>query len=94
MAEFKGKDNKLFIDGKEVLIGFESFNGWYWFGTEKVREQNSDLGDGKGTPDTIWFGFVQGAEQEWGNFSQAEILAMAPKAWRIPDKNLPWSGVR
>ncbi len=85
---------KLFIDGKEVLKGWESFNGWYWFATEKVREQISDLGDGKGVKDTIWYGFVQGFEEEWGDFSQAEIEALGRRAWKIPYKNLPWSGRR
>ena len=33
MAEFTEKDGKLFIDGKEVLRGFESWNGWFWFAT-------------------------------------------------------------
>jgi hypothetical protein len=95
MAEFKEKDGKLFIDGKEVLKGFESYSGWFWFATEKVCEQISDLGDGgEGTPDTIWYGFVQGFESEWGEFSQAEIESLKPKTWEIPKKDLIHSGRR
>jgi len=87
---------KLFINGKEVLHGWESFSGWYWFAIEKVRDQMSDLGDGKpnGTPDTIWYGLVQGLETEWGNFSEAEIKSLGVKAWEIPQQNLGWSGRR
>jgi len=94
MAKFESKDEILFIDGKKVLKGWESFTGWYWFAIEKVREQVSDLGDGKGVQDTIWFGYVQGLEEEWGNFSQAEIESLAPKTWEIPAKNLWYSGRR
>ena len=94
MAKFESKDNELFIDGHKVIKAWESFTGWYWFATEKVTEQLSDLGDGKGTPDTIWFGFVQGPEEEWGNFSQAEIESLGIKAWRIKEVDLPHAGRR
>jgi hypothetical protein len=93
MAEFEEKDGKLFIDGKEVLKGWESFTGWYWFATEKVQEQTS-LIDGKWVKDTIWFGFVQGFEEEWGDFSQAELESLKTQVWEIPKRNLPWSGRR
>ena len=93
MAEFEERDGKLFIDGKEVLRGWESFTGWYWFATEKVREQKS-LIDGKWVEDTIWFGFVQGFEEEWGDFSQAELESLKAQVWEIPKRNLPWSGRR
>ena len=94
MAKFEDKENELYIDGKNVLRAWESWSGWYWFATEKVREQLSDLGDGKGTPDTIWYGLVQGLEEEWGYFSQAEIESLKPKTWEIPKKNLSYSGRR
>ncbi len=72
MAEFQGRNRKLYINGKEVLRGWESFTGWYWFATEKVQKQTS-LIDGRWVKDTIWFGLVQGFEEEWGDFSQAEL---------------------
>lgn len=93
MAKFECIKDELYIDGKKVLKGWESFSGWYWFATEKVREQKS-LIDDKPTKDTIWFGFVQGFEEEWGNFSQAEIESLAPKTWEIPKENLCDSGRR
>ena len=93
MADFEERDGKLFIDGKEVLRGWESFTGWYWFATEKVQEQTS-LIDGKYVTDTIWFGFVQGFEEEWGDFSQAELESLKAQVWEIPRRNLPWSGRR
>jgi hypothetical protein len=36
MANFEKKGGKLFIDGKEVLKGWESMDGWFWFATEMV----------------------------------------------------------
>jgi len=94
MAKFETRGKDLYIDGKKVIRGWESFNGWYWFAIEKGREQMSDLGDGKGVPDTIWYGLVQGFEEEWGYFSQAEIEQLRPKTWEIPKKSLPHAGRR
>jgi len=83
-----------YVYGKKVLCGFESWDGWYWFGREKVQEQLSDFGDGRGVPDTIWYGYVPGLQDEWGCFSQAEIESLRPKTREIPKKNLPYSGRR
>jgi len=92
MFEEKGAD--LYIDGKKVLRGWESFSGWYWFATEESNKQDSII-DGKVYKnDTIWFGLVQGFEEEWGYFSQAEIESLRPKTWEIPKMNLPYSGRR
>ncbi len=95
MAEFKTKGDKLFIDGKEVLKGWESFSGWYWFGVERVRTQDSWLNSGVFKDDKIWFGFVQGFEEEWGEFSQGEIEAIGKfKVWPIKAVDLPHAGRR
>ena len=85
MAKFETKGKDLYIAGKKVLRGWESFSGWYWFATEKVEEIDGD---------TIWYGLVQGFYEEWGTFSQRELEALHPKVWEIPHRNLPWSGRR
>ncbi len=42
MAKFEAREGKLFLDGKEVLRGWESMQAWYyWFGTEKVAPKLS-----------------------------------------------------
>lgn len=87
------KEGNLFIDGKKVIKAWESFSGWYWFATEKTREQTSMINN-KPVKDTIWFGFVQGFEEEWGHFSQAEIESLKPKTWEIKKKDLPYAGRR
>jgi len=78
------------INGRPIIKAWESFNGWYWFATEKVREQVSDLGDGKGVPDTIWYGFVIGTCPEWGCFSEAEIMSLTPFVWEIRKRDVPF----
>ena len=94
MSRFEAKGAELYIDGKKVLRGWESFSGWYWFGVEKADKQDSVI-DGKiYQDDIIWYGLVQGFEEEWGYFSQAEIESLKPKTWEIPKKNLPYSGRR
>jgi len=89
--EFESKNGKLYIDGKLVLKGWESYSGWYWFATEKGQVQEDEFSD----HDQIWFGLVQGFEEEWGDFAQAEIEALGKnKVWEIPAKNLSFSGRR
>jgi len=94
VPRFEAKGADLYIDDKKVLKGWESYNGWYWFGTEKAGLQNSVF-DGKVfKDDTIWYGLVQGLEDEWGYFSQAEIESLKPKMWEIKKKDLPYAGRR
>ena len=95
MAILEGKEGKLFIDGKEVLRGWESFSGWYWFALEEDRKQDSVLGNGEvAEGDIIFFGYVQGFEEEYGYFSLAELESLKGKVWEIPQKNLHYSGRR
>ena len=78
------------VNGRPIIKAWESFSGWYWLATEKVREQFSDLGDGKPVRDTIWYGFVVGVCPEWGYFSEAEIMTLAPLVWEIEKRNIPF----
>ena len=97
MPKFEEKGKDLYIDGKKVIKGYESFNGWYWFATEEVQKQDSILPDGNvAKDDTIYYGLVQGYVEEWGDFSKAEIDNLIKKrlAWEIPKNALPYSGRR
>ena len=95
MAKFESKDKELFIDDQKVIKGYESFTGWYWFATEEAYKQDSLLPNGKEVKDDIiYFGLVQGQEQEWGYFSKGELESLKPKIWEIPKKALPYSGRR
>ena len=95
------KEGRLYAGDHPVLKGWESFSGWYWFGVEKVEERKvadgsgSVMADGSVVDDTIWFGYVQGLEEEWGDFSEAEILSLGPTvAWPIKACDLPHAGRR
>jgi len=92
--KFESKENDLFVDGKKVLRGWESFTGWYWFATEESYKQDSIIDGRVYKDDTIWFGLVQGFEEEWGYFSQAEIESLKPKTWELSPEALPYSGRR
>jgi len=85
MAKFESVDGGLTIDGKKVLKGWESFNGYYWFATELNA-------DGEG----IHFGFIQCQCEEWGYFSENELkhVAKAYPLWPIKKHDLPFSGRR
>ena len=100
MSELHTKDGKLYAGDHLVLKGWESFSGWYWFAVEKVEERKvadgsgSVLEDGSIVDDTIWFGLVQGFDEEWGEFSEAEIRALGNMAWPIKACDLPIAGRR
>ena len=94
------KNGDLYAGPHKVLKGWESFTGWYWFAVEMVEERKvadgsgSVMADGSVVDDVIWFGFVQGQEEEWGEFSEAEIRALGNQAWPIKPQDLPYAGRR
>jgi len=93
-------NGELHAGPHKVLKGWESFTGWYWFAVEKVEERRvadgsgSVMADGAVVDDTIWFGLVQGHEEEWGDFSEAEIRSLGNMAWPIKPQDLPHAGRR
>jgi len=100
MSILHTKDSALYAGDHRVLRGWESYSGWYWFAVEKVEERRvadgsgSVLADGSVVDDTIWFGLIQGHEEEWGEFSEAEICALGNMAWPIKPQDLPYAGRR
>jgi len=94
MPEFKTKNNDLYIDNKKVIKAFESATGWYWFATEISHQQDSVIDGIVYKNDTIYYGLVQGFEEEWGTFSKAELESLKPKIWEIPKKDWHYSGRR
>ena len=93
-AVFSTDTKKLFLDGKEVIKAWESYSGWYWFATEIDSVQDTVLNGKTYKDDPIYFGYVQGLEEEWGCFSEAELKSLGAKVWEIPKANLPYSGRR
>ena len=79
--KLNSKEGKLYVGDKEVLKGWESFSGWYWFATEL-----NNAG--------YHFGLVQGFEEELGYFSEDELKSLSPKVWQIKKIDLPYAGRR
>jgi hypothetical protein len=81
VAKFEERGGDLYINGKKVLKGWESLNGWYWFGIEEVEPG-------------VWFGYVQGLEDEWGYFDERELKSLGQKVSEISKKDLVFAGRR
>ena len=64
-----------------------------WFVTEMVQKQDPLLNVKVYNNDTIYYGLVQGLEEEWGDFSKAELECLKPKVLEIAKKDLVFSGM-
>lgn len=93
-VKFEVIKNHLHIDGKKVIRAWESITGWYWFAIEEADRQDSVINDKVYENDIIFFGFVQGFEEEWGYFSLAELQSLKGKVWELPQKAILYSGRR
>jgi hypothetical protein len=84
-------DMEITIKGKPVIDIFESFDGSYWFVTEKAYKQDSVI-DGKlYQNDQIFFGYVRLSScpecAEFGYFSEAELKQLGSWVWKVPKRN-------
>ena len=88
MNKIETKSDGMYINEKKVIKGWESYSGWYWFA---VSLEEEDYG---GHP--LWFGFVQGFENEWGTFWQGELQPLIDEGhvWEINEEDLPHAGRR
>ena len=95
MSKLETREDGLYIDGRKVLKGWESFTGWYWFALEDTGKQDSIINGKVVENDTIWWGLVQGLEVEYGYFSQGELESVGKyKVWPIKAIDLPHAGRR
>ena len=81
------------IKGVPVIDIYESFDGSYWFITEKLYRQDSVI-DGKVyKDDQILFGYVKLSAcpqfAEWGNVSESELKSLGNRVWKVHRQN--WS---
>lgn len=76
--------DKYFVEANgskaEVLEIWESYSGWYWYITEKDKEDPNYA-----------FGLVRGLETEWGSIWLPELEQLKNKVWKVDKKN--WIGV-
>jgi len=75
------------IKGKPVIDIYESFNGCYWYVTEKAWKQDSLIGGKVYKQDQILFGYVRLANcpqfAEFGYFSEAELKRLGWRVWKV-----------
>lgn len=83
----------VMIHGKPVMDIYESFDGSYWYITEKLYKQDSVI-NGKVYPDDqILFGYARLSAcphlAEFGNISETELKLLGNRVWKVHRKNWP-----
>lgn len=81
------------IKGQPIIEVYESFDGSYWFVTDKAWKQDSLLGRKVYKNDQILYGYVRLSScpdsAEFGYFSQTELLRLGWRVWKVERRN--WS---
>ena len=81
------------IYGRLVLDIYESFDGSYWFVTERLWKQDSLIGGRLYEDDQILYGYVRLSScpecAEFGNFSETELKLLGNRVWKVHRRN--WS---
>jgi hypothetical protein len=84
----------IIIRGKPVIEIFESFDGSYWFATEKAWKQDSLINGRVYEKDQIFFGYVRLSHcpelAEFGYFSEAELKNLGWIVWKVDRVNWPF----
>ena len=79
------------IQGEPVIEIYESFDGSYWFITERLYKQDSVINGKVYKDDQILFGYVRLSAcpefAEWGNVSETELKLLGNRVWKVPKKN-------
>jgi len=81
------------IKGKPIIEIYESFDGSYWFATEKAWKQDSLIGGKIYKNDQIFFGYVKLSScrdcAEFGCFSEAELKRLGNWVWKVSRRDWP-----
>jgi hypothetical protein len=84
---------QITIEGTPVIDIYESFDGSYWFVTEKAWKQDSVGGGKVYKDDQILFGYVRLSRcpdcAEFGYFSEAELKSLGSRVWKVHKQD--WS---
>jgi hypothetical protein len=82
------------IQGQPVIEIFESFDGSYWFITERLYKQDSVINGKVYKDDQILFGYVRLSVcpqfAEWGNVSETELKLLGSWVWKVLRINWPF----
>ena len=86
-------DETVTIKGKPVIEIYESFDGSYWFITEKCYKQDSVINGKVYKDDQILFGYAMLSAcpqfAEFGYISETELNLLGPRIWKVPKMNWP-----
>jgi len=81
------------IAGVPIIDIYESFDGSYWFVTEKAWRQDSVIGGKVYQNDQILFGYVRLSScpecAEWGYFSESELKSLGHRVWKVHKQDWP-----
>jgi hypothetical protein len=81
------------IKGQPIIEVYESFDGSYWFVTDKAWKQDSLIGRKVYKNDQIFFGYVRLSScpdcAEFGYFSETELMRLGWRVWKVERRN--WS---
>ena len=81
------------IKGQPVIEVYESFDGSYWFVTDKAWKQDSLIGRRVYKQDQILYGYVRLSScpqfAEFGYFSEAELMRLGWRVWKVRKQDWP-----
>ena len=81
------------IKGKPVIEIYESFDGSYWFITDKCYKQDSVINGKVCKDDQILFGYARLSAcpeyAEFGYISETELRLLGQRVWKVPKMNWP-----
>ncbi len=79
------------IQGVPIIEVYESFEGSYWYITEKLYKQDSLIGGKVYKNDQILFGYARLRAcpefAEFGNISQGELESLGHRVWKVSRSN-------
>ena len=81
------------IKGRPIIDIYESFDGSYWFITEKCHKQDSVINGKVHKDDQILFGYARLSVcpdfAEFGYISETELKLLGHRVWKVQKQN--WS---
>lgn len=79
------------IKGKPIIDIYESYDGSYWYITEKLYQQDSVINGKVYKDDQILFGYARLSAcpeyAEFGNISETELKLLGSRVWKVPKEN-------
>jgi hypothetical protein len=81
------------IQSEPIIDVYESFDGSYWYITEKLYTQDSIIGGKVYKDDQILLGYARLSAcpeyAEFGNISETELRLLGSRVWKVPRENWP-----